>query len=47
MISSLLAIQTVCIATSAYITYRTTKKQIKLKLDPKSKGFKHYRTGGF
>jgi hypothetical protein len=47
MLTTLLTIQTVCIATSAYITYRNTSKRIKLKLDHKSKGFKHYRTGGF
>jgi hypothetical protein len=47
MLTTLVGVQTICIGVSAYLTYRNTKKQIKLKLDPKTKGFKHYRTGGF
>lgn len=47
MITALIGIQTICIGASAYITYRTTKKKIKFKLVEKSKGFKHYRAGGF
>jgi hypothetical protein len=47
MITALISLQTVCIATSAYITYRTTKKQIKMKLVSNEKGFKHYKAGGF
>jgi hypothetical protein len=47
MLTTLLGIQTVCIATSVYMTYRTTKKQIKLKLVSSSKGHKHFKVGGF
>lgn len=44
---ALIGIQSVCIGISAYLTYKSTRKSVKLQLISKDKGFKHYRTGGF
>ncbi len=44
---TLIGIQSVCIGISTYLTYKSSRKSVKLQLVSKGKGFKHYRTGGF
>ncbi len=44
---TLIGIQSLCIGISVYLTYKSSRKTVKLQLISKDKGFKHYRTGGF
>lgn len=49
MITALVGIQTVCVGVTAYLTYRTTKRAMGVKLVEKNKrtGYRHYKAGGF
>jgi len=47
MIGALLAVQTICIGVSGYLTYKTKKKSSKIKLSSNTKGYKYYKAGGF
>jgi hypothetical protein len=47
--TALVGIQTICVGITAFLTYRTTRRTVNLKLVNKDKktGFKHFKPGGF
>lgn len=47
MITTLIGVQTICIGTITYLTYKSTKKVSKMKLVKKEGNFKHFMAGGF
>jgi hypothetical protein len=49
MIGIMVGIQTICVGFTTYLTFKSAKRSVELKLVNKDKtsGFKHFKTGRF